>query len=114
MTNTNRQPLLSSSVTDRMLISGGAGLLILVGLVFQLGTLGFGHVQPGNLWIASTVVQGVWSMLILQLDSPGVHAIATFWPSLLIGVGLAILLVARREITQQVLSFSRGEHNHDR
>ena len=90
----------------------GAGLLILVGLVLQLGTLGYGHVQPGNIWIASTFAGSVWSMLITQLDSPGVQALAAFWPLLLTSMGLAILLVTRRETIQPVLSRSRGGQNH--
>lgn len=91
---------------------GGAGLLILVGLVLQLGALGYGHAQPGNIWIASTIVGSVWSMLITQLDSPALQRLATFWPLLLISMGLALLLVTRREASQLVVSRSRGGQNH--
>ncbi len=112
MTNMNRQPPLALSVSGRLFILGGAGLLILVGLVLQLGALGYGHIQPGNFWIASTVVGSVWSMLIAQFDSPGVQQLATFWPLLLISMGLAILLVTRAETTQPVLSRSEGGQNH--
>jgi len=91
---------------------GGAGLLILVGLVLQLGTLGYGHVQPGNVWIASTIAGSAWSMLISQLDAPGVQEVSTFWPLLIIGTGLAILLVARPETMQPALSRSRGGQHH--
>ena len=112
MTNANRQVPLALSVSGRIFILGGAGLLIMVGLVLQLGTLGYGHIQPGNFWIASTVVGSVWSMLIAQLDSPGVQQLATFWPLLLISMGLAMLFVTRPETTQPVLSRSEGGQNH--
>jgi hypothetical protein len=112
MTNANRQASLALSVSGRIFIMAGAGLLILVGLVLQLGTLGYGHVQPGNIWIASMFAGSVWSMLITQLDSPGVQQLATFWPLLPIIMGLAILLVTRRETIQPVLSRSRGGQNH--
>lgn len=112
MTNANRQVPLALSLSGRIFIMGGAGLLILVGLALQLGTLGYGHVQLGNIWIASTVVESVWSMLIAQLDAPGVQALATFWPLLLISMGMTILLVTRRKETQPVLSRSRGGQNH--
>ncbi|MGB2679033.1 MAG: hypothetical protein WAN12_18270 [Candidatus Acidiferrum sp.] len=46
MTNVNRQAPLALSVSGRTFIMGGAGLLILVGLVLQLGALGYGHAQP--------------------------------------------------------------------
>jgi len=91
---------------------GGAGLLILVGLVLQLGALGYGHAQPGNLWIASTIVERVWSMLITLLDSPGMQELLTFWPLLLVSMGLAILLVTKGEESQRALSSSRGGQNH--
>ncbi|MGB8494752.1 MAG: hypothetical protein WCE53_10165 [Candidatus Acidiferrum sp.] len=112
MKNANPQSPLALSVSGRIFIMGGAGLLILVGLVLQLGALGYGHAQPGNIWIASTIVGSVWSMLISQLDAPWAQELATFWPLLLISIGLAILLVTRREPNQPVLSRSRGGQNH--
>jgi len=88
--------------------------LILAGLVLQLGALGYGHVQPSNVWIASTVVHGVWSMLILQLDAAGVHAVATFWPLLLVSIGLAFLLLTRPEPIPPAPSRSQGRQTHAR
>lgn len=91
---------------------GGAGLLILVGLVFQLGALGYGHVQPDNVWVASTIVESGWSMVVAQLDAQGVQDFTKFWPLLLISMGLAILLVKRRGGDQRLLSTSRGGQDH--
>jgi hypothetical protein len=112
MSNTNLQAPSALPILGRTLIIGGAGLLILVGLALQLGALGYGHIQPGNIWIASTIVERVWGMLIALLDSPGVQALATFWPLLLTSMGLAILVVTRREPNQPVLSRSQGGQNH--
>lgn len=112
MKNVNRQVPLALSVSGRVFVMGGAGLLILVGLVLQLGALGYGHVQPGNIWIASTIAGSIWSMLTSQLDAPWAQELATFWPLLVIGMGLAILLVTRPETIQPVLSRSRGGQNH--
>jgi len=112
ITNANRQELSAQSVSGRVFIVAGAGLLVLVGLVLQLGALGYGHLQPGNIWIASTIVERLWSMLIAQLDSPGVQELATFWPLLLISMGLALLLVTKREETQRAQSSSRGGQHH--
>jgi hypothetical protein len=112
MSNTNPQSPFALSVSGRIFIMGGAGLLILVGLVLQLGALGYGHAQPGNIWIASTIVESAWTMLIAQLDAPEVQALATFWPLLLISMGLAILLVTKGEESQRALSSSRGGQNH--
>lgn len=97
MINANRLAPLAISVSRRLLLSGAASLLILAGLTLQAGSLGYGLVHPSDTWIASTVVQGVWSILILQLDSAVVHAAATFSPLLLVSIGMAILLLTRRE-----------------
>lgn len=91
---------------------GGAGLLILVGLVLQLGALGYGHVRLGNIWIVSMIAESVWSMLVARLDAPGVQELTTYWPLLLTSIGLAILLVTRREASQGMLSPSRGGQSH--
>lgn len=112
MSNTNRRAPSALPILGRTLIMGGSGLLILVGLVLQLGALGYGHVQPGNIWIASTIVGSAWSMLITQLDSPTVQQLATFWPLLLISMGLALLLVTKREVSLLALPSSRGGQNH--
>ena len=112
MTNVNRRAPLALSASGRVFIMGGAGLLILVGLVLQLGALGYGHVQPGNIWIASTIAGSVWSMFTSQLDAPWAQELATFWPLLVISMGAAMLLVTRRETIQPVLSRFQGEQNH--
>jgi len=112
MTNANRQVPYALSVPGRIFVMGGAGLLILVGLVLQLGALGCGHVRPGNIWIVSMIAEGVWSMLIARLDAPGMQELTTFWPLLPISIGLAILLVTRQKGSQQVLSHSRGGQKH--
>src|SRR5271157_4544280 len=96
MSHTNPHAPTALSLLGRMLIMGGSGLLILVGLVLQLGALGYGHAQPGNIWIASTIAGSAWTMLITQLDSPALQGLATFWPLLLVSMGLALLLVTRR------------------
>jgi hypothetical protein len=100
------------SLFGRVLIMGGAGLLVLVGLVLQLGALGYGHFQPSNIWIVSTILERAWSMLSAQLDALGVQWLVTFWPVLLISIGLAVLIVTRGESGQRVLSPSQGGQNH--
>ena len=112
MHNTNMQAPFALSLWGRILIMAGAGLLILVGLVLQLGALGYGHAQPDNIWIASTIVGGVWSMLVTQLDSPALRELATFWPLVLISMGLALLLVTKRKESQPALSSFQEGQNH--
>jgi len=112
MHNTNMQAPFALSLWGRILIMAGAGLLILVGLVLQLGALGYGHAQPDNIWIASTIVGSAWSMLVTQLDSAMLRELATFWPLVLISMGLALLLVTKRKEAQPAFSSFQEGQNH--
>jgi hypothetical protein len=112
MTIANPQASSALPGSRRTLITGAAGLLILVGLVLQLGALSYSHLQPSNIWVVSTVLRSAWSMLILQLHAQGMQAVLTFWPLLLVSLGLAIMLLSRSEIRQPLLSPSRRGQNH--
>lgn len=74
----------------------GAGLLIIVGLVFQLGELGYGNLGPGNFWLVSVIGECVWHLLVARLNALDMHELTGFWPLLPVSFGLAILLVARQ------------------
>lgn len=112
MTKATQQGRSAPTVSGKKFTTLGAGLLILVGLVFQLGALGYGHVQTGNIWIVSTILESVWRMLIAQKVATEVQGLMAFWPLALISMGLAILLVTRRENGQRVLSPSKGGQSH--
>jgi hypothetical protein len=112
MSNANQQAPFALFGSKRILIAGGAGLLILVGLVFQLGALAYSHVQPGKMWIASTVARNVCNICIMQLDRLAIHAVETYWPLLFVSLGPAILLLSRREAVLSVISRSRGGQDH--
>jgi hypothetical protein len=94
MTNANRQfPIEAGSNT--IVMAAAAIVLILLGIVFQLGELGYGHFDPRNYWLFSVFASGIWNMLALRL-APGVHDMIQFWPLILVGTGLAVLLVSRK------------------
>lgn len=71
----------------------GAILLILLGIVFQLSELGYGHLRPENFWLFSMLATSVWNLFALHVNAPGAHELLSFWPLLLICIGLATLLV---------------------
>jgi hypothetical protein len=88
-----------------------AGLLILTGIVFQLGELGYSQMSHANLWLASVLAQSVWNMLVLRGTVLALHPLLEFWPLLLVSIGLAILLTARRQGTKML---SRNDTGDDR
>src|SRR3984885_16018840 len=68
-----------------------AAALIFLGSVFQLGMLGYGQLNPRDLWPAMLIVQSAWNLLAVHFNVPAVANIFDFWPLLLIIVGLGIL-----------------------
>lgn len=71
----------------------GAILLILLGIVFQLSELGYGHLRPENFWLLSMIATSVWNLFALHVNIPGSRELFSFWPLLLICIGMASLLV---------------------
>jgi hypothetical protein len=71
----------------------GPILLILLGIVFQLSELGYGHLRPENFWLFPMIATSVWNVFALHINVPGAYELLSFWPLLLICVGMATLLV---------------------
>jgi hypothetical protein len=74
-----------------------AGLLVLVGVVFQLGELGYGHLSPSNFWLIAMITEGVWNVLTLRSDIPALQELARYWPLVLVAFGFGLLLLMKRD-----------------
>jgi hypothetical protein len=72
-----------------------AAALIFIGSVFQLGVLGYGQMNPRDLWPAVLVVQAAWNLLAVHLNAPQFGDLFQFWPLLLVALGLAIALMLK-------------------
>jgi hypothetical protein len=95
MTSTNRQSPMTSLISTARIPVAGAALLILLGLAFQLGELGFGHVRVDNLWLFSMMLGDIWNILSMRLNLPSAGEVLRYWPLILVGLGLAILLATQ-------------------
>lgn len=71
----------------------GAILLILLGIVLQLSELGYGHFRPESFWLFPMIAASLWNLFAIHANAPGARELMSFWPLLLITVGLAALLV---------------------
>jgi hypothetical protein len=69
-----------------------AAALIFLGSVFQLGMLGYGQLNPRDLWPAMLIVQSAWNLLVTHFNVPELATVFQFWPLLLVICGLGILL----------------------
>ena len=91
MVNAGRRAFSSTLSTKATVL--GAGLLILLGIVLQLGVLGYDHVRPSNLWFFSVFAEGVWNMLAVHVNGPALDQVLRFWPLMLVSAGLGILML---------------------
>jgi hypothetical protein len=95
MTSTNGQsPMISLFSSARGPVAGAA-LLILLGIAFQLGELGYGHLRLDNLWLFSMMLADIWNILSVRLNIPSTAEVLRYWPLILVGLGLAILLATQ-------------------
>jgi hypothetical protein len=78
--------------TVRLALLLPAAALIFLGSVFQLGMLGYGQLNPRDLWPAMLIVQSAWNLLVTHFNVPELATLFQFWPLLLVVCGLGILL----------------------
>lgn len=72
---------------------GGGILLILLGLAFQISEFGYGRPLVQDFWFFCMFSTNVWNMLAVHMNVPGPQQVARFWPLLLVGMGLAIVML---------------------
>jgi hypothetical protein len=96
MTDARPQLVFEASIS-RMAAMIAAGLLVSVGIVFQLCELGFGSQSANGFWFVHLLAVNLWNLLALHMDAPGIGEILRFWPLLLVGFGLAILMALKSE-----------------
>ena len=95
-----RNPVTTLAAPSNM-ISGsslwmlGSALLVIVGLVFQVGEIGFGHFRVDNLWLVSVVASDLWNLLAARMGAPSLAEVLRFWPLILVGLGLSIMLATQ-------------------
>lgn len=69
--------------------------MILVGVVFQAGELGLGHFRLDNLWLVSVVASDLWNLMATHIGGPTVEEVLRYWPLILVGLGLSIMLATQ-------------------
>jgi len=94
MTNTQPQ-LISARQTLRMALLIPAAALIFVGSVIQLGMLGYGQLNPRDFWPAAMILQSAWDLIGGLFHGADFSNVVRFWPLLLVGCGLSILVALK-------------------
>jgi hypothetical protein len=88
-----RRSLSASSATSTLAVIA-ACLLILLGVAFELGMLGFGPYNSTDVWVLSLIGKNGWVMLA-NLAVPQLREMAKIWPLMLVILGSAIFLISR-------------------
>ena len=73
----------------------GAGLLVFLGIVFQLFELSYGRFSADSFWLLSMIGESMWNILEVCLKAQALEGAFRFWPLLLVLAGCAILLAGR-------------------
>jgi hypothetical protein len=96
MTNARQQGPLEGLMEGISPVTVSAGILILTGVVFQLAELGYAHLRGDGLWFFSVLGSNIWNMLALGFNAPAIQRLLQYWPLLLVGAGLAMLLAKQQ------------------
>lgn len=91
MANANGQRAFTESIAAKVTLVA-AGLLILFGVVIQLGELGYGHINANNWWVVSTAIGALWRV-VTRVNAPGMDEVLRFWPLVIVSIGLGILML---------------------
>lgn len=113
MTNSAKRELSGKAMAGgARVLMAGAGLMILLGIVFQLAELGYGQLIPGENWLVSTLASELWSVVAIHLNVPSLHTIFVYWPLLLVGLGCSTLLAMRAASLDRSTSSVRTGSNY--
>jgi hypothetical protein len=90
-----------------------ACLLILLGVAFELGMLGFGPYNSSDVWLFSVIGKNTW-IAFTNLVVPELPDLVRIWPLILVSIGSAILLIARSRsrLNSITAASSRRKENH--
>jgi hypothetical protein len=85
----------TNAISGSAFLMAGSALLIMVGLVFQVGEIGFGHFRVDNLWLVSVVASDLWNLFAARVGAPSLAEVLRYWPLILVGLGLSIMLATQ-------------------
>ncbi len=88
-----------------------AALLVLAGIVFQLGEFGYGGLTAHNFWFVAMIVQNLWNMLAIRQNLPSLGELVHFWPLLLVAMGLALFAAPKLAYCPALSSSQRKAHD---
>jgi hypothetical protein len=111
MTNVQGKSQETTAISGAALLTTMSGTLILLGIAFQLAEIGYRRLHTDNMWPVSIIASGLWNILSLGFNTPALQELLHFWPLLLVGCGLAIMLAARENRSRTLAGRPIGERH---
>jgi hypothetical protein len=96
------------------ILVAGAGLLVLLGLMAQLGELGLGLFTRDTFWIIPFLANGLWNILMALVSRSALADAIPFWPLTLVVAGCSAIFLLRSQIPAAVAQESSRRSNHGR
>ncbi len=112
MTDTNAE-FAAATASCRMATIALATLLLLLGIVFQLGQLGYGILPASEYWFVAMLARSLWSLLAVRSGVAALEEAFQFWPLLLIFAGLALFFRSHPTRCAVALPSSQPRSSHD-
>ena len=105
---TARETAIHTTMTGSSFLWITSALMILVGVVFQVGELGLSHFRLDNLWQVSVVASDLWNLVVTHLGGPTLTQVLRYWPLLLVGLGLATMLATQENRLRRNVPARKG------
>jgi hypothetical protein len=83
----------TTPATGAEVLTAAAGLLILLGLMAQLGELGVGPFTRDTYWIIPFLAEGLWNILMALLSSTALADASPLWPLTFVLAGCAAIFL---------------------
>jgi hypothetical protein len=108
MASTGRATTINTNLTGSSFLWIASALMILVGVIFQVGELGLSHIRLDNLWQISVVASDLWNLLATRVGGPTVTQVLRYWPLLLVGLGFSIMLATQENRLKRTTTARKG------
>jgi hypothetical protein len=108
MATIGRETAINTTLKGSSFLWITAAMMILVGVVFQVGELGLSHLRLDNLWQVSVVASDLWNLVVTRIGGPTVTQVLRYWPLVLVGLGFSIMLATQENRLKRTTPARKG------
>ncbi len=110
----NSRSVSAAPANGAVILVAAAGLLVLLGLMAQLGQLGLGPFTRDTFWIIPFLANGLWNILMALVSRSAFADAIPFWPLTLVVAGCTALFLLKPQSPAVVAKESSRRSDHGR